>query len=91
MADNRTPKPTIQLRKSVHHLLVDLDKTGTGYIAPLAAVLSELLHKRVSRSSLNMALSGFRQSAPYQEYLQTLKAIPALLQNPQTRPSVTLH
>lgn len=60
------------LRKSVQHLMVELE-IMYGQNANLAMVLTNKTGKKISRSTLAMALSGYRQSLPYAEYLSALK------------------
>ena len=52
------------LRKEVWHLLVDLNLTTSGNIIKLAAILSQLMNTTISRTTLNMALTGYRRTAP---------------------------
>lgn len=62
------------LRKDVLKLMVDLDMNGqSGAIGPLAQVLTDRMGKNVSRTNLNMALSGYRITPAYVEYLSCLK------------------
>lgn len=76
-----------KLRKQVWHLLVDLNLTAaTGTTTILAAILSLRLDKTVSRNTLNMALSGYRLTAPYVEYLRELKNHLQTCQRNQTNP-----
>lgn len=61
------------LRQELLHLLVDMNLNGHGKAVKLAAILSALMKKRVSRNTLCMALSGYRLTGPYVKYLQKLK------------------
>ncbi|OPY13038.1 MAG: hypothetical protein A4E69_01877 [Syntrophus sp. PtaB.Bin138] len=64
------------LHSEVAHLMIDLglrNKRGEKLIAKLASVLQNKLGKNISRNTLSMALSGYRDSAPYVGYLTALK------------------
>lgn len=61
------------LRKSVLHLLIDLNLPVKA-TENLAGILSQAFGRRVSRTTLSMALSGYRTSGPYGEYLVVLKS-----------------
>lgn len=61
------------LRQELLHLLVDLNLNGHGKAVKLAGILSALMGKPVSRNTLCMALSGYRLTPRYVEYLQKLK------------------
>jgi hypothetical protein len=66
--------PEEKLRKQVWHLLVDLNLTAANSTTTiLATILSTRLDKTVSRNTLCMALSGYRLTPPYVEYLRELK------------------
>ena len=70
-----SPEENIALRKDVKKLLIDLDMDSRtrGAMAVLAERLSLRMGKRVSRNTLFMALSGFRETAGYQTILKELK------------------
>lgn len=63
------------LRKTCKKLLVDLDMDSRnhGSMSKLADSLSLRMGRRISRSTLSMALSGFRETAGYQAILKELK------------------
>jgi hypothetical protein len=63
---------TAVLRKEVRHLMVDLDLYSS-HIGALAAVLEHKNGRKISRNTLSMALSGYRSTAPYAQYLSALK------------------
>lgn len=67
-----SPPESNALRKSVLHLLIDLDLPVQSSDT-LAGALSTVMGRRVSRNTLSMALSGYRSSCLYVEYLSGLK------------------
>lgn len=70
-------KSSNHLRNEIAHMLIDLgyqDYQRTKVVHKLAAVLQEKLGKNVSWGTLAMALSGYRSTPAYIEYLTTLKA-----------------
>ncbi|MBN1545730.1 MAG: hypothetical protein JW902_03630 [Syntrophaceae bacterium] len=73
------------LRKTCKKLLVDLDMDSrkSGSMPILADNLSRRMGKRISRSTLSMALSGFRETAGYQAVLKELKEMLAASLNSQ--------
>lgn len=84
---NLPDPPEEKLRKQVWHLLVDLNLTAANSTTTiLAAIISTRLNKAVSRNTLCMALSGYRLTAPYVEYLQELKNHLQTCQRNQTNP-----
>lgn len=75
-----------RLRKSVWHLLVDFNLIRTGSMTILATIVSTRLNKAVSNNTLAMALSGYRLTAPYVEYLRALKKHLQTCKRDQTNP-----
>lgn len=63
------------LRKTCKKLLVDLDMDSRkqGSMSVLADSLSRRMGKPISRSTLSMALSGFRETAGYKAILKELR------------------
>lgn len=72
-----SPSEIDTLRKEVKKLMIDLDLDGrkSGAQTSLASDLSTRSGKAISRQTLNMALTGFRNTAAYQSLLQELHAM----------------
>jgi len=69
-----SPQEIDALRKEVKKKLIDLDldNRNAGIQPRLAADLSARTGKNISTQTLNMALTGFRSSAAYQNLLEEL-------------------
>lgn len=70
-----SPQEIDTLRKEVKKLMIDLDLDARkkGSMAILAENLSRRMGKRISRTTLSMTLSGFRDTTGYQAILKEMK------------------
>lgn len=63
------------LRREVLHLMVDANFVSQASVTVLAKKLTCRIGKKVSRNNLAMALSGYRTTSTYIEYLVQLKNV----------------
>jgi len=67
-----SPHKTDDLRKACRHLMVDPEVQLRGSYAVILPRLKEKMKKPVHRSSLIMALTGYRHGEPSREILAAL-------------------
>jgi len=72
---NYSPGDAEMLRREVLHLMVDANIISQASVTIMAKKLTCRIGKKVSRGNLAMALSGYRSSSTYIEYLVQLKNV----------------
>jgi hypothetical protein len=82
-----SPEETNSLRKDVKKKMVDLDMDSRkrGSMSILSENLSRKMGRRISRTTLSMALSGFRDTSGYQVILKELNDMLAVSIHTQSR------
>lgn len=60
------------MRKACKKLMIDLELDGQGYLDRLLPLMEIRLCKKIHKSTLNMALTGRRETLPYVNLLADL-------------------
>ena len=64
-----------QLRKGCKHLLIDLELDQRGSLSTLVTDLSHRMSRPISRQTIGMALTGYRETEAYYQILRELKTM----------------